>query len=383
MGTHGSRHAVATSMMSSAPHSSLFVFAKPSLADATSVASPLSSSSSSQTSSTPTSIDPSGYTHLDPALDVLRARGVLRLITQFQDGLDGKLHALVAAYTAMPSHNEAFIVRAMLSRGSSSKYSRPRRSRHNLMHSQQDHHPSRGAAPPPPTTSHPYDDQQHHPLETVKTLYRFRRREVFTPACLVYLAKHGSLRVLAYLHAVGCTAFTPQVMDAAAQYGHLSLVQFLHTHRLGCTTAAMNGAARSGHLDIVKFLHAHRSEGCTSAAMDGAANNGYVDVVKFLHAHCKDTCDMDSALKLATDKGHLEIVRFLHDLDDANNVLNVLVWAARKGHLDIVKYMQETHKEAIVRFNHHVIYTATERGHTDIVEYLTDGARGGLIHTAA
>ncbi|RHY21154.1 hypothetical protein DYB32_009879, partial [Aphanomyces invadans] len=295
---------------------------------------------------------------LDSALvrEVLKCRGILRLVCQFQDGLDAKLHALVEDYTSMPPHNEAFIVEAMLTLRLSS--SRP--------HSRRNLHANNKLV----STSLKTCD----PLAVVKTLYRFRRQEVFTSSCLLYLAKQGHLRVLAFLHSAGCRSFTPQVMDAAAQYGHLSLVQFLHTHRTdGCTVAALDGAARRGHMELVHFLHIHRNEGCSPAAIDGAAANGHLEIVQYLHANFPALCDIESALKLATEKGHIDIVRFLHELNGGSNVLKVLVWAARKGHLNIIKYMQATHEEAFVRFNHHVMYTASERGHTAIVEYLSSG----------
>ncbi len=45
----------------------------------------------------------------------------------------------------------------------------------------------------------------------------------------------------------------------------------------------MDMASQNGHLDIVKFLHENRSEGCTTWAMDYASRFGYLEVVKFLH----------------------------------------------------------------------------------------------------
>jgi ankyrin repeat protein len=44
----------------------------------------------------------------------------------------------------------------------------------------------------------------------------------------------------------------------------------------------MNLAAEKGHLEVIKWLHENRDEGCTSDAMDWAAKNGHQEVVKYL-----------------------------------------------------------------------------------------------------
>ena len=41
-------------------------------------------------------------------------------------------------------------------------------------------------------------------------------------------------------------------------------------------------ASKKGYLNVVQWLHENRSEGCTHWAMDWAAENGHLDVVKYL-----------------------------------------------------------------------------------------------------
>jgi ankyrin repeat protein len=95
-------------------------------------------------------------------------------------------------------------------------------------------------------------------------------------------------------------------LEAAAENGHLEVVQFLHRIDVAlktkrkraptlvstamCTTTAMNAAACAGHLAVVEWLHSNRSEGCTAAAMDGAATKGHLDVVKWLHSNRSEGC---------------------------------------------------------------------------------------------
>ncbi|KAI8847262.1 hypothetical protein BC829DRAFT_396815 [Chytridium lagenaria] len=73
----------------------------------------------------------------------------------------------------------------------------------------------------------------------------------------------------------------------------------------------MNQAAMRGHLDIVKFLHEHRSEGCTTHGIDSAARNGHLDIIRFLHENRSEGCTT-SAMDNAAGYGHFEIVKFLH-----------------------------------------------------------------------
>jgi ankyrin repeat protein len=119
-------------------------------------------------------------------------------------------------------------------------------------------------------------------------------------------AENGHLVVVQFLHRIDASlktkrkqqavlvsgpTCTTKAMDAAARAGHLAVVEWLHTNRSeGCTVNAMDGAAVNGNLDVVKWLHANRAEGCTATAMDGAAAKGHLDVVKWLHANRSEGC---------------------------------------------------------------------------------------------
>ena len=51
-----------------------------------------------------------------------------------------------------------------------------------------------------------------------------------------------------------------------------------------CTPKAMDKAAENGHLDVVKYLHEIVGAKCTNDAFDWAAGRGHLDVVKYLHS---------------------------------------------------------------------------------------------------
>ncbi|KAJ3012083.1 hypothetical protein HKX48_006456 [Thoreauomyces humboldtii] len=137
------------------------------------------------------------------------------------------------------------------------------------------------------------------------------------------------LDVVKWLHEIETEGCTRDVMDSAAEEGHLELVKWLHENRTeGCTTHAMDGAAGEGHLDVVKWLHANRTEGCTTQAMDDAVLNGHLDVVN----------------------GHLEVVKWLHENRTEGCTTEAMDYAARNGHLDVVKWLHKNRDEGCTKY---------------------------------
>ncbi|EGG23372.1 hypothetical protein DFA_05504 [Cavenderia fasciculata] len=124
----------------------------------------------------------------------------------------------------------------------------------------------------------------------------------------------GKLDVFYYLYdrfSDKSDIWTPDIMDKAAEKGHIEIVKLLHEHRSeGATTYAMDLAARNGHIEIVKFLHEHRSEGATTNAMDWAAEKGHFEVVKYLHEHRSEGATTN-AMDKAARGGHIEIVKLV------------------------------------------------------------------------
>ncbi len=60
-------------------------------------------------------------------------------------------------------------------------------------------------------------------------------------------------------------------VDDAAKYNQLNIIKYHHDKNKIFTTTVMNKAAWKGHLEVVKWLHENRNEGCTTCAMDVAA----------------------------------------------------------------------------------------------------------------
>jgi hypothetical protein len=154
-------------------------------------------------------------------------------------------------------------------------------------------------------------------------------------------AHEGDLDSIISLHNSGAT-FTEEIMDCAAEYGHLHIVAWLHMNRReGCTTDAMDYAAKYGHLSVVRYLHQQRWEGCTTSAMDLAATYGHLNVVKFLHDNRSEECTTDHEVLVdyAAIHGHLHVMKYLYQRGHYGHYPAYI--AATRGHLNVIIWLHE------------------------------------------
>lgn len=64
-----------------------------------------------------------------------------------------------------------------------------------------------------------------------------------------------------------------EIMEGAAECGHLNMVQWLHEQGCASSAQAMDLAAENNHLQVVQWLHINRTEGCTGSALITSAQN--------------------------------------------------------------------------------------------------------------
>ena len=157
------------------------------------------------------------------------------------------------------------------------------------------------------------------------------------------------------------------IMNAAAQGGHLEIVKWLHNAGYSCCTAAMDTAAENGHLEVVKWLHKNRKEGCSKFALDQAIVNGHLDVVKFLIKNRREgssfvknprkerwlrfrgiymhwMCPMDAAAY----NGQFDVIEWLVKNTKIKNTFWTVFYAAQKGQLDVLKLMYDKERDGFV-----------------------------------
>ncbi|KAL7749850.1 hypothetical protein RI367_004726 [Sorochytrium milnesiophthora] len=175
----------------------------------------------------------------------------------------------------------------------------------------------------------------------VKQLLTLHHDLVCPYALLVYPIQTGNLALLQWLwpRVDTFTKAPKDLLDHAAAFGQLHVLQWLHEHtNATCSKAAMAQAAKIGRLDIVQFLHHRRTEGCSSAAMKRAAEGGHVDVLDWLHRNRTDGCPPGTADE-AAGRGQLVVVKWFaaNMPDDLTSAAMDL--AAGGGYMDVVRWL--------------------------------------------
>ncbi|KAF7533147.1 hypothetical protein G7054_g7332 [Neopestalotiopsis clavispora] len=180
-------------------------------------------------------------------------------------------------------------------------------------------------------------------------------------------------------------------LSYAAQKGHLEIVKLLvensafpdRPDQYGQTP--MCDAAANGHIEVVEFLF-WRGANPDLPDKDGlsplsfAVRNGKTDVVEFL---TKNGADISSSagqrlLSLATESGHMEVVRCLVDRGVMPNFLSPessktpLSIAAEKGHSEIVQFLVRRGADPnfLVDDRQTPLYLAASSGSNEIVKFL-------------
>ena len=115
-------------------------------------------------------------------------------------------------------------------------------------------------------------------------------------------------------------ASIPASLVVAAEHGHFEVVRYLmesydtSTTAVYCPSSALQEATVNGHLDIAEYLSSRGVRSKFLGAGDVAARNGHLYAVQYLHAMDLPNVFTSAALPDAAGAGHLEIVRFLHEI---------------------------------------------------------------------
>ena len=229
-----------------------------------------------------------------------------------------------------------------------------------------------------------------------------RNKDNETP--LHYVVRNGHLNLVKYFveklsmdtSIQGLNRWT--LVHYACQNGHLDIIKYLieNGHCAADTSNidnALHFAVLYGQLDLEKYFiedlnmdsNIQSLEQC--APLHVASVNGDHNIIKCLieNYHCnvdiRNMDNYDTLLYIATDLGHLDLVRYFVD------VLNMdpntqgfedrapLHHACAKGHHHIVRYLVENcHCNPDIRnkYNNTPLHIATLNGHLDLVKYFVE-----------
>ncbi|KAF0709613.1 Aste57867_5838 [Aphanomyces stellatus] len=210
---------------------------------------------------------------------------------------------------------------------------------------------------------------------------------------LLGVAREGHLEALAWLVDHFVDVVTPQVMDIAAQHGHVTLLTWMTTHAsaVGCTSAAMNLAARSGHVHVLEWLHVHRREGCSVHALDWAAAAGHLHAVQWLVANRTERrSPMALTLSLAHRQWHVADWLWSHvvvGLDNTNQltfVWQVIDAVAARGDVEAMTWLH--HRVTRRQWSRNAMDVAAAAGRLDMLRWLhanrSDGCSPDSLNVA-
>jgi ankyrin repeat protein len=205
--------------------------------------------------------------------------------------------------------------------------------------------------------------------------------------------KYNDLPVIRWLNKNGYNKGDFWLIDEAAKYGHLELIQYFHKNGVGCTCKAIYNATMNDHLEVVKWLCENKKEkfiGHAGYAPDfiyWAVLNGYFGFIKIMYMHKLDTRRYSTillnstinAMDWAAGIGHLEVVKWLHENRQEGCTKTAMDAAAWNGHLEVIKWLHENRKEGCTK---KAMDYAAENGQLEVVKWLHENRQEGCTTDA-
>ncbi len=126
------------------------------------------------------------------------------------------------------------------------------------------------------------------------------------------------------------------IIDIAAENGHVEMVKYLETKGLKCSQDGINSAAHHGDVKMVKYLY-QQGLRCNQNGIDEAALHGYVKMIEYLYTKGLK-CSQDG-INRAAHQGHVKMVKYLYtkELTCSQNGID---YAAYNGYVKMVKYLK-------------------------------------------
>jgi hypothetical protein len=101
----------------------------------------------------------------------------------------------------------------------------------------------------------------------------------YTRKTIDYLVIKNELEAIKLMHEK--YEFNENILDLAAERGHLDMVKYLFENKYKCSTAAIDNASYNGHFKVVEYL-VERNQKYTNDAIDGAMIKNRVEIVEYL-----------------------------------------------------------------------------------------------------
>ncbi|EFA84284.1 hypothetical protein PPL_03361 [Heterostelium album PN500] len=106
----------------------------------------------------------------------------------------------------------------------------------------------------------------------------FRENELMEKA-----VSNGNLAAVRFIDKYNLSMDNHSGMDYAAEFGHISIMKFLHSTGAQCSSDTFDTAAKNNHYEILKFLYENRTEGPVSSGLGNF--NIDQEIIDFIEGH--------------------------------------------------------------------------------------------------
>ncbi|EFA75854.1 hypothetical protein PPL_10425 [Heterostelium album PN500] len=182
-------------------------------------------------------------------------------------------------------------------------------------------------------------------------------------------ATNGHFEVIRYLRENRTEGYLHAV-DGASINGHYEIIKYLESEYgpLTFSDDAVNLAVMNGHLAIAKHLHAIKP--APRITIEHSIKKGQQDVLEwYLSIHPNiSNYNLHAVLSLSIKYGHMHLVRFLIEKYDNILLPSHFGDACICGHIEVVKYIES--KTTVERLGKDIIAMIAFRGHLEIIKHL-------------
>ncbi len=136
----------------------------------------------------------------------------------------------------------------------------------------------------------------------------------------------------------------------------------------------------NNYLPFISMLEGHKiDQDILNWMLIEMAKEGSVKGVSMMLSKGADVHALNSALRWASENGHLDVVRYLvkHGANIHANNDQALRWASEKGHLEVVKYLVEKRAD-IHADDNGALRWASGNEHLEVVKYLVEHGADAL-----
>lgn len=172
----------------------------------------------------------------------------------------------------------------------------------------------------------------------------------------------------------------------AIQGGHLEILKYLHELRFQIVTWLFinrsDHGAGAGNFEMVQWLYDNGYRASTINAFKVAVEKGHVAIVRWLMEKAQDNYDFNQAFIDAAANGHLELVQLIHSRTSIDRYESTLALAAGHGHLDVVQWLFQNARPTTLSISflsstplpdtreECAVSEAAGNGHVEIVQWL-------------